>query len=32
MNVHGVENYLAYATSALRDAKNGNLIVNEDFK
>ena len=29
MNVHGVENYLAYATSALRDAKNGNLIVNE---
>ena len=29
MNVHGVENYLAYATSALRDAKNGHLIVNE---
>lgn len=31
MNVHGVENYLAYATSALRDAKNGDLIVNEIF-
>ena len=31
MNVHGVENYLAYATSALRDAKNGHLIVNEIF-
>ena len=31
MNVHGVENYLAYATSALRDAKNGGLIVNEIF-
>ena len=29
MNVHGVENYLAYATSALRDAKNSHLIVNE---
>ena len=29
MNVHGVENYLAYATSALRDAKNGNIIVSK---
>ena len=29
MNVHGVENYLAYATSALRDAKNGNLVVSK---
>ena len=27
MNIHDVENYLAYATSALRDSKNGNQIV-----
>ena len=29
MNVHGVENYLVYATSALRDAKNSHLIINK---
>lgn len=27
MNIHEVENYLAYGTSALRDSKNGNQIV-----
>ena len=27
MQVHGVEDYLAYATSALRDAKNGKQVV-----
>ena len=29
MKVHGVKDYLAYATSALREAKNGKLVVSK---
>ena len=29
MNVHGVKDYMAYATSALREAKNGKKVAKE---
>ena len=32
MKVHGVKDYLAYATSALRDAENGSSVVEKIFK
>jgi len=32
MKVHDVEGYLAYATSAIRDAKNGTHVVDKVFK
>ena len=32
MKVHGVKDYLAYATSALRDAKNGNAVIEKVLK
>jgi len=32
MEVHGVSNYYACATSAMRDASNGNEIIEEIFK
>lgn len=32
MNVHGVENYYACATSAMREATNGNEVVDEIFE
>ena len=31
MKVHGVKEYIAYATSALREAKNGKKVVKEVF-
>ena len=31
MKVHGVKEYMAYATSALREAKNGKKVVKEVF-
>ena len=31
MKVHGVKDYMAYATSALREAKNGEKVVKEVF-
>ena len=31
MKVHGVKEYIAYATSALREAKNGEKVVKEVF-
>ncbi|MAW15346.1 MAG: exopolyphosphatase [Flavobacteriaceae bacterium] len=31
MKVHGVKKYMAYATSALREAKNGKKVVKEVF-
>ena len=32
MDVHGVQNYYACATSAMREAKNGKEVVNEIFE
>ena len=32
MKVHDVEDYLAYATSAIRDSKNGSQVVDRVFK